>query len=173
MRGNVKVRELLLGALLASLAILIPTVFRIQLVLPPFSATLGSHVPTMLAMFISPAVAAMVGLGSTFGFFVTLGPIVAMRAAIHILIGVLGARLVRQGRTPASALVITALPHALGEALVVLPFGYTIFQAIVVVGLGTLFHHIIDSLIALVINGSLDKAGLRLTEMIPTKANIK
>lgn len=64
MKARIGAHELLYGAILAALAILIPTAFGgwLQVYIPPFSATLGSHVPTMLAMFISPRVAALVGI---------------------------------------------------------------------------------------------------------------
>jgi len=171
MKPRMPVQELLYGAILAALAIMIPTVFSgwLQIVIPPFSATLGSHVPTMLAMFLSPTVAALVGIGSAFGFFVTLGPIVAMRASVHILVGVMGAKLIRRGYSPLTALALTALPHALGESIVVMPFGFDLYTALVVVGLGTLLHHIMDSIFALALNGSLSKAGFSLRKMIPSK----
>ncbi|MDP3486359.1 MAG: ECF transporter S component, partial [Bacillota bacterium] len=71
-------KELLYGALLTALALMIPLLFRgwLQIVIPPFTATLGSHVPVMLAMFVSPLVAALVGVGSAVGFLITLGPVV-------------------------------------------------------------------------------------------------
>ncbi len=169
MNSRIQVQELLYGALLAALAILIPTVFRgwLQVYIPPFSATLGSHVPTLLAMFISPAVAALVGIGSTIGFFITLGPIIAMRAAVHIVIGVIGANLVRRGIKGPMVLVIVAMPHAILESIVVLLFGFDIYQAIVVVGLGTILHHGVDSAITLVLKRSLNKAGVKLGELVP------
>lgn len=168
MRTKIKVQELLYGSLLAALAILIPTVFRgwLQVVIPPFSATLGSHVPSMLAMFISPWTAALVGIGSALGFLVTLGPIVAMRAAVHILFGVVGAHFARRGMPMWAVLAVTALPHAVGESLVVLPFGYDIYSALVIVGLGTLLHHGVDSLLTAALMGSLAKAGFKINKLV-------
>lgn len=170
MNSRLQTKELLYGALLAALAIIIPLFFRgwLQIVMPPFSATLGSHVPTMLAMFISPPVAALVGVGSALGFLITLGPLIALRAATHIIIGVLGARFFRRGMRPSAVLAVTAIPHALGEALVVIPFGFDLYSALIVVGMGTLFHHCIDSTIALVLYGSLDRSGIHLHQLIPT-----
>ena len=47
-------------ALLTSIAIIIPfAVFLV--VVPPFSATLGSHVPMFISMPLGPKVAAIVG----------------------------------------------------------------------------------------------------------------
>ncbi len=70
-------KELVYGAVLTAVALAIPLAFQgwLQISLPPFSATLGSHIPSMLAMAISPPwVAALVGLGSSLGFLLTLGP---------------------------------------------------------------------------------------------------
>jgi len=167
-RGKTQVHELLYGALLAALAILIPTAFSgwLQVYIPPFSATLGSHVPTMLAMLISPQVAALVGIGSSLGFWFTLGPVVAARAAVHILVGIMGGVLVRRGYKDIGALTLTALPHACGEALVVMLFGFDLYTALVVVGIGTLLHHAVDSVITLAIAGSLVRAGIRLNKPV-------
>ena len=65
MNAHTRVREMLYGALLPGMAILIPVAFRgwLQVYLPPFSATIGSHVPSMLAMAISPWTVVMVGIG--------------------------------------------------------------------------------------------------------------
>jgi niacin transporter len=146
-----RAREIVVGGLLTALALLIPIVFRgyLQVYIPPFSATLFSHVPQMLAMLVSPAVAVLVGLGSTFGFLVTLGPVVAARAFVHVWWGVLGAVLVRRG-WPLWASLLVALPvHALGEALVVLLFGFPVSVALIQVGVGTALHHTVDAVAAL------------------------
>jgi niacin transporter len=163
-KPRVEAHELLYGALLAALAVMIPTAFGgwLQIVVGPFSATLASHVPTMLAMFISPVVAALVGIGSALGFLMTLGPVIAGRAAVHILIGVMGAQLVRRGYTRGGTLALTALPHAAGEAVIVTLFGFEPYTALVVVGLGTVLHHGIDSAITLAVVGSLAKTGVKL-----------
>jgi niacin transporter len=167
-KARIGAHELLYGAILAALAILIPTAFGgwLQVYIPPFSATLGSHVPTMLAMFISPRVAALVGIGSSLGFWFTLGPVVAARAAVHILIGIIGGLLVRAGYSNRGALILTALPHAVGEAVVVTLFGFDLYTALVVVGIGTLLHHTVDSVIALAAAGSLAKAGVKLNRLV-------
>ena len=158
------VKELLYGALLTALALLIPLAFQgwLQVAIPPFSATLGSHVPSMLALTISPWAAALVGLGSSFGFLLTLGPLIALRAAVHILFGVAGALLYRQGRPLWQVLLLVLPLHALGEALVVLPFGFSWYQALVLIGVGTALHHLADSTITLALYGALKKAGLPL-----------
>jgi len=159
---KVHVRELVYGALLTSLALIIPLYFRgwLQIVIPPFSATLASHVPVMLAMFVSPLVAGLVGLGSTYGFFITLPPVIAARASIHIVFGILGALLYRKGFRPWQIIAITAPVHALGEALVVIPFNFTLQAALVTVGIGTLLHHVVDAAISISIFMALVRAGV-------------
>jgi len=163
---KMRVQELVYGALLTALALIIPLYFRgsLQIVIPPFSATLASHVPVMLAMFVSPLVAALVGLGSTYGFLITMTPVIAARASIHIIFGVLGALLYRRGLSPWKIIAITAPVHALGEALVVIPFGFTMQVALVTVGIGTLLHHVIDAAISISILTALWRAGVTLSD---------
>ena len=65
-----KTKEIVIGAMLTAFSILIPVAFGnyLRILIPPFSATLASHVPVMIAMMISPAVAIIVGVGSGLGF---------------------------------------------------------------------------------------------------------
>ncbi|HHT90836.1 MAG: ECF transporter S component [Bacillota bacterium] len=157
-------KDLLYGALLTALALLIPLAFQgwLQVAIPPFSATLASHLPTMLAMTVSPWVAILVGLGSSFGFFMTLGPIVAMRALTHAVFGGVGAKLYQKGFALWQILLITLPIHALSEAAVVMLFDFSLHQALLLVGLGTALHHTADSIITLSVYGSLRKAGVPL-----------
>ena len=146
-----KTRDLVIGALLTALALIIPIFFGsyLRIYIPPFSATLASHVPTMIAFLISPAVAIMVGLGSSLGFLIMMGPVVA---AEHLFtyFWTAGALLVKKGfhlKKPFA----TAPIHAIGEVLVVLPFGFTFNQALIMVGIGTLLHHTLDGVVAVVL----------------------
>jgi niacin transporter len=159
------VKELLYAALLTSLALLIPLAFQgwLQVVIPPFSATLASHLPTMLAMTISPWTAALVGVGSSLGFFVTLGPVVALRAATHILFGVAGAWLYAKKQRLWPALLVSLPIHALGESLVVLPFGFSLRHALLVIGAGTALHHLADAAITAAVFRALNRAGINLS----------
>lgn len=143
-----------MAALFAGLAMVVPLAFGgfLTIVIPPFTATVASHVPVMLAMAVSPFVAFMAGLGSAVGFFLRLGqPVVAARAAVHALVGVSGALLVRRGWSLALALLVVLPVHALGEALVVLPFGWSLAKAGLVVGVGTALHHLIDSVLTMAV----------------------
>ncbi len=159
---RITIKELLYGALLTALALLIPLAFQgwLQVSIPPFSATLGSHVPSMLALTVSPWVAVLVGIGSSFGFLVTLGPIVAARAAVHIVFGAVGAHLYRRGFKLWQVLLLILPIHAIGESLVVMPFGLGWYQSLVLVGIGTILHHFADSAITLALYGALKKAGV-------------
>lgn len=161
------IKELMYGAVLTAVALAIPLAFQgwLQITLPPFSATLGSHIPSMLAMAISPWVAALVGLGSSLGFLLTLGPIIAARAFIHVIFGVAGAICYRKGFKLWQVLLLVLPIHALGEALITMPFGFDFYQALVVIGLGTAMHHLIDGGLTLALYRSLVKAGVPLQKI--------
>ncbi|MCR4440596.1 MAG: ECF transporter S component [Peptococcaceae bacterium] len=148
-----RVKEIVWGGILTSLALIIPLAFGgvLGITIPPFSATLASHVPVMLSMLISPLVAFMVAAGSALGFLIKLGPVIGARAAMHIIFAVFGAYMLKRGSSFQTALLATLPIHAASEALIVLPFGFTLQKAGVVVGIGTALHHGADSLIALAV----------------------
>ncbi len=150
-----RVREIVWGGLLTSLSLLIPLAFGgfLMISIPPFTATLASHVPTMISMTISPMVAFMVAAGSALGFLIKTGPIIAARAAMHIIFALAGSYLYKKGVSFPKVLLATLPLHALAEAFVVLPFGFTLQEAGVIVGVGTAIHHAIDSIIAVSIYG--------------------
>jgi niacin transporter len=147
--------EIALSGVFTALALAIPLFFRgtLQFVIPEigYSATLASHVPVMLSIVVGPSVAAMVGFASTLGFLLTLGPVVAARAATHILFGVTAAMAVRRGLSYPKALFLVALPlHSIPEGLVVIPFGIPLWGALINIVGGTI-HHIVDSIISIII----------------------
>lgn len=150
-----RVREVVWGGLLTSLALIIPLAFGgiLGITIPPFSATLASHVPVMLAMTVSPLVAFTVAAGSALGFLIKLGPVIAARAAMHIIFAVGGAYLYKKSSSFPLVLAATLPVHAISEALIVLLFGFTLQRAGVAVGMGTALHHGIDSLISLAVFG--------------------
>ncbi|WP_422447551.1 ECF transporter S component [Thermoanaerobacterium sp. DL9XJH110] len=145
-----KTKSMVTGALLTALSLVIPIAFGgyLRIYIPPFSATLASHVPSMLAMLINPLVAVTVGVGSTIGFLIILGPVVAARAFIHTVFGLAGAILIKKGLSFEKAIILTAPIHALGEAVMVMLFGFDLYTALVVVGVGTFIHHFADGLIS-------------------------
>lgn len=153
------VKKLTITALLTSLAIVIPFVIFFKVWIPPFSATLGSHTPMFISMLLGPEAAIMVGLGSALGFFLNLGPIIGARAAMHIIVGVIGAGLIRKGMSFKKVAIITAPIHGLLEVLVVLPFvDFDAYNILLVTGVGTMLHHAVDALIAYVIINVLQKS---------------
>lgn len=147
----------MLAGLTVLFAILMPRVY-----IGPFSATLGLHVPLFLSFLFGPLSALLVGLISTFGFILAGLPLViAARAAMHGLVGLLGGWLIvrlQWGFIP--ALIAVAPLHAITEALIVLPFGFSLEQGLWLVGVGTLAHHALDGTIAVIVQRILSRAGI-------------
>lgn len=142
-------KKLTTTALLTALAILIPFVVFFKIIIPPFSATLGSHVPMFIAMLLGPKVAIMVGLGSTLGFSMTIGPLVGARAFMHVFVGLIGSKLIKRSIPFAIVIAITAPIHGLLEMLIVMPFvPFDAYQIFIVTCVGTILHHCIDGLIS-------------------------
>ncbi|MFH6635250.1 hypothetical protein QE557_01005 [Streptococcus suis] len=91
------VKQLSISAILTAFAILIPLMMPIKIIIGPASYTLASHIPLFIAMFISPATAIFVALGSSLGFFLAGFPIVIVfRALTHLFFLTLGAILVKR-----------------------------------------------------------------------------
>jgi len=119
---KVSTKQLTLAAMLTALSLLI-TFSPIKLPLPqPFSLTFASHVPTLIAMFVSPWVAICTVIGSTAGFFINLGPVVALRAASHIFFVLLGVFMLKKRANAYLTLFLISIVHALAEALVIVLF---------------------------------------------------
>ncbi len=158
---NNKIRQMVYAGLLTALAIIIPIQFGfLKIIIPPFTATLAAHVPMMLSMLISPAVAIVVGIGSTIGFVIsgTPAPVVA-RAATHIVVGYIGARIIMKNKSYTKAAIITAPIHGILEMLVVIPFiGFNVYQLLIVTAIGAILHHSVDSVIAYGIVKAMAKA---------------
>lgn len=160
-----KTRELTLGALFSAMTLLIILVFSpfLKIAIPPFfTATVMLHVPLFLSMLISPKAAGMVGIISAIGFMMTpLGPIVALRALMHGVIGYMGGTMVKRGTKYTYALAATLPVHALLEGMVVIiAMGLTpegIKYALLVVAAGTAVHHGIDAGISIVFSRILKK----------------
>lgn len=164
MRNNV--RKLTFTALLTALAIMIPLYFGfLRINLGPFTATLASHVPIFLSMFFGPYTAIAVGIGSTLGFLISTPLYVVARAFMHVFVGALGAVLLKKGYSFKKVVLITAPIHGVLEAIAVIPFGFTLYKVLVVIGVGTVLHHIADGVIAYALVKALNKTGK--TEFIP------
>lgn len=159
------------AALLCAIGILIPIFSPVKISLEPASFTLASHVAIFLAMFISPLSAVFVTIGTTLGFFFAgFPPVIVARAASHIVFATIGALLLK--RRPAiidsfkKATVFSlgmALIHAVCEVIVVLPFYFLnlmssafydkglFVSVILLVGVGTIVHSMVDFYIAYII----------------------
>jgi niacin transporter len=154
------VRNMTIGALLLALSLIIPLALGgvLGVVMGPFSATLASHVPLMISMLFGPWVAGVVALGSAIGFFLRLGPVIGLRAAMHIPVGIAGALLLKKRVSYPLVLAVTGPIHALLEGLIVQPFlmyGNSMLYGesqplalFSLVGGGTLLHHAMDAVIA-------------------------
>jgi niacin transporter len=148
MKTNVK--KMIITALLIAFSIVIPVMFGpfLRVYIPPFSATLASHVPLFIAMFLGPFEASVVGLGSALGFlFAFPDPIIAMRASTHIVVGLIGGKLVQKNMKYATVMAITGPIHGILEALVVYALTKNVYAAFIVTGIGTILHHVADSVI--------------------------
>jgi len=164
-----KTKNIVIGGLLTALALVIPMV-SFKLPLPyPFSVTFASHVPIMLAMFINPVIAVIAAAGSALGFLVTMGPVIAARAAMHIIFAYVGAVMIKKKSSIWLMAFVTMILHSVGEALIIqvlgesivkLPEGYTMTKMSIFVGVGTAFHHAVDFAITYVVYAALEKAGL-------------
>lgn len=153
------IKKMTYCGLLIALSIVIPLTFVfLKVQAGPFSATLASHVPLFIAMFLGPVAAAMVGLGSALGFLMSAPAVIAARAFMHTFVGLVGAILIKKGVSFSKVIAITAPIHAILEALSVIPFGFTMYKVLVVVGVGTFLHHMVDGVIAFTLIRALAKS---------------
>lgn len=162
MSKKVSTKTLVFGALLTALSFIIPLTFP-KLPLPqPFSVTFASHVPTLLAMLINPIMAVFTVLGSTVAFLVSLGPIVSIRAASHIIFALVGCLMLKKGINMYLTLGLMSIVHALGEVIAVYAFTPSVEMTFLwgtVFGI-TIFHHIVDCVITVPVFKALKKAKL-------------
>jgi hypothetical protein len=164
--------KLTAAALLTAIGIIIPMFSPLKIVMPPASFTLASHVAIFLAMFISPGVAAGVAVGTTLGFLLNpvFGPVIVLRAASHLVFVLVGSLYLKKypqtlastGKSQLFSLVIGII-HAVCEVVVVMPFyfgdgmaeGYYkegfIKSVVLLVGVGTVVHSMVDFLFSLLI----------------------
>jgi niacin transporter len=163
-------------ALLIAVGIAIPIFSPVKILLEPASFTLASHVAIFVAMMISPATAVGVTVGTTVGF--ALGgfpPVIVLRAATHLVFATAGSLYLKRRPGTLSSPVqvhvfsfLIAIIHAVCEVVVVCAFYFSgnlvAFEAsgffrsvILLVGVGTVVHSMIDLEIALVIFKALCK----------------
>ena len=159
MDNREKIRKMMFAAVLIAISIIIPTQFGfLKIIIGPFTATIASHVPMFLAMLIAPEVAIAVGVGSALGFFITSPLVIAARASMHIVVGYVGALIIKKDKNLKKAIAITAPIHGILEGLAVIPFGVSAYQFIVVVAVGTMIHHFVDGAISYALANALAKA---------------
>ena len=167
-----KLYRMVVAALLCAVGILIPMFSPIKIQLDPASFTLASHVALFLAMFVSPGVAVAVSIGTTLGFFLAGFTLpVVLRAASQVVFAVLGACYIQ--KHPEAALrpakpqnllfsFLIGIVHGVCEVLVVVPlyFGGSMaayeakgffVSVVLLVGVGTVIHSMVDFGIASVI----------------------
>ena len=172
MNTKFKTKDMVISALLIAIGILIPMIFTgppFKIVVGPYSATLMAHVPVIIAMFISPLTAALTAIGTTIGFFITTPLVVAVRAASHIVFAIIGAYMLKKGANLLVTCGVTALIHGIFEGIVVLIFfavgastssSYSNMAMMWITIAGTIAHHIVDYIIAVIIGTALSRAHL-------------
>lgn len=178
MKRNININSMSISALLCAIGIVIPIISPIKITMEPASFTLASHVAIFIAMFISPGTAAFVAVGTAVGFLMAGFPIVVvLRAASHIVFALAGASYLKKfpntlkklGSAQIFSFGLGAL-HALSEVLTVMPFyfgnsmasGYYakgfVLSVILLVGVGTLIHSMVDFYLAQVIWKTVEKS---------------
>lgn len=167
-------QSLCAAALLIAVGIVIPMFSPVKIVLPTASFTLASHVAIFIAMMISPGVAAAVALGTTAGFLLGGFPVmVVLRAATHLVFVLLGAFYIQKNpgvlASPVKVRVFSlaiGVIHAFCEVVVVTGFffggnmdvTYGFVQSVLLlVGVGSIIHSMVDFEISLVIVKALQK----------------
>ena len=170
-----KTRDIVLAALLTALSLII-TFSPFKVVIGPFSMTLGSHVPTMVAMFINPVVVLFTVIGSCVGFLMAIPGnfIVPLRAATHIIFALIGWYLINHKVIKNSianivfVAVLTGILHAVAEGIIVgvltpimLPNNDKALSTLVwTTIIGTIVHHAVDACVTIPVVVALLKAKL-------------
>ena len=160
--------SMVIASLLCAIGIIIPIISPLKITMEPASFTLASHVAIFIAMFISPATAIFVAVGTTVGFLLSGFPIVVViRAASHIVFAGIGSivlkkypGILKSFKSSQLFSLSIGLIHGLSEVLVVIPFyfgnsmgsGYYakgfVTSVILLVGVGTVVHSMVDFYLA-------------------------
>ncbi|WP_312700578.1 hypothetical protein [Sedimentibacter sp.] len=168
MTRNSKLNSMLISALLCSIGIVIPIISPVKITMEPASFTLASHVAIFIAMFISPLTAVFVSLGTSLGFLISGFPmIVVLRAATHVVFAFSGASFLKKFPDTLNSFMhsqlysfIIGCIHAMCEVAVVSVFyfgnnissGYYskgfFVSVVLLVGVGTVVHSMIDFYLA-------------------------
>jgi niacin transporter len=168
MKKTTNINSMVISALLCAIGIIIPIISPIKITMEPASFTLASHVAIFIAMFISPSTAVFVSVGTAVGFLLAGFPIVIVfRAASHIIFAGAGSLILKKFpgilKSFKSSQLFSlgmGLIHGLSEVAVVVPFylgnsmssGYYakgfVTSVILLVGVGTVVHSMIDFYLA-------------------------
>ena len=171
MQRNQRVFKLVVAALLCAVGILVPIISPVKINLEPASFTLASHVALFIAMFLSPKITLAVWLGTTVGFQLAgFAPVVVARAASQLVFALAGSIWLQRHPHTLDKLasnlcfgLATGLLHGVMEVAVVLPFYFSGSMAqanydkgfavsvLLLVGLGTVVHSMVDCWLAQVI----------------------
>ena len=173
MNSNSKLYTLTISAVLCAVGILIPLFSPVKILIEPASFTLASHVAIFIAMYISPPVALFVAAGTTSGFFLAGFPIVIVfRAATHMVFAGIGSYVLKSRPEILNSIYkasifsfLIALVHSICEILVVIPFYFGgvqqnsfFFSVLLLVGVGTVVHSMVDFQIAYLVWKPVKKA---------------
>ena len=190
MNRNNNLNSMVISALLCAIGIVIPIISPLKITLEPASFTLASHVAIFIAMFISPATAVFVAAGTAVGFLLAGFPIViVIRAASHVVFAAAGSVYLKKHpdtlKTFKSSQVFslaTGLLHGICEVIVVMPFYFGnnmssayyakgfIVSVVLLVGVGTVVHSMIDFYLAQAIWKPVSKA-VKLPEKVSVNYN--
>lgn len=173
-----KIKIMVIAAMLCAIGISIPMFSPFKVSMEPASFTLASHVPVMIAMFISPPVAALVALIISFGF-VSYGPVIVLRALSHIIFASLGAYYLKKNGNTLKSLksmvpfaFAISLIHAVAEVIVSSVYFNSdksyVFVVLGLVGIGTVIHSLVDFSIAVLVWKPLQNV-----VHVPTSAKVK
>lgn len=170
---KITTRQLTFAAVLTALGVIIPIFSPVKIVIEPASFTLASHVPIFLAMFISPMATAIVCIGTTLGFLLSGFPLpIVLRATTHVIFAVIGAIWIKKHPSITQSFAkmqlfsfILAIIHALCEVIVVSFFYFGnqptqsnfVASVLLLVGVGSIIHSIIDFNIAYFLYKALSK----------------
>ena len=163
-----RISKLTIAGVLVAIGIVIPIYSPVKILIEPASFTLASHVVIFLAMFISPLMAIAVACGTAIGFVLSglFPPVVWFRAFSHLIFAGFGAYYLHHSKTNMTAVklrifsVVIALTHGVTEIIVSSTFYFAqnlgdlneyIRLVILLVGVGTFVHSLIDFEIALLI----------------------
>lgn len=175
-------KTLVVSALLTAIGILIPIIMQppFKILIEPMSFTLASHVPVMIAMFVSPVSACIVAIGTALGFLLSGMPLViAVRALSHIIFALVGAWMICSGKAKFSNFwslvilaVVTGVLHGAFEMISILPFYFGgalaegfyktgfLYSVLGLVGFGTVIHSWIDFILSVLIVKALKRANV-------------